>query len=188
MISRTLVKLIDQAIVPAILLLCTRLSSIILVSYYFKIGFSFDSTGFVFASGRDYLLINSYSTFFMMLVLTVGIFYILFKALIFHDTHITPVLTAKLFNIRFSAFIQSSFELYSQGVIWLAYLYLLVVVSGILAFSGLLYNWVFYVSIVLSIISTVILIFDVEHEMKIMNQENEFIEDDTPSGLYLEVK
>jgi len=112
----------------------------------------------------------------------------LFKALIFHDTHITPVLTAKLFNIRFSAFIQSSFELYSQGVIWLAYLYLLVVVSGILAFSGLLYNWVFYVSIVLSIISTVILIFDVEHEMKIMNQENEFIEDDTPSGLYLEVK
>lgn len=165
MFSRILLKLIDQSITPAILLLSTRIISVVLVSRYFDINFTISGFGFEFNSTGDYILVNSYSIFFMILVLTVGLLYILLKTYIFHDSHITPGLTAKLFTLKLSSFIQSSFELYSQGSIWLSYSYLIMLVSGLMAFYGLLYTWVFYVSFVMSVLSTILLIVDVENEL-----------------------
>lgn len=182
MISKTLIKLIDQAIVPAILLLCTRVTSVIIISYMLGIKFSFDSTGFVFPSLESYLKVNSYSTFSMILIIAVGLLYLLIKALFFHDTHISPSLTAKLFNYRLSSFIQSSFELYSQGVVWLSYSFLLTAVSGVFAYFGLVYNWVFYSGLVLSLISTVILIIDVETEIHYA-KDNKSMENDNTEEL-----
>lgn len=172
MISKTLVKLIDQAIVPAIILLCTRLIAVIVISYILGVKFSFDDRGFIFPSIESYIQVNSYSTFAMVLVIAAGLFYMLLKALFFHDTHITPNLTAKLFNYHLSSFIQSSFELYSQGVVWLGYSYLLTAMAGVFSYYKLLFPWVFYVSMILSIFSTVILIFDVEEEIKVSMKDH----------------
>ncbi len=183
MISRTLVRLIDQAIAPAILLLSTRLASVILLSYLSEIKFTVTTSGFVFENIEDYLYINSYSTLAMIVVLAVGLLYILLKAFIFHDTHITPRLTAKLFHYRLTTLIQNSFELYSQGVIWLVYLYLITIVAIILSGFSLIYSWIFYVAVIISALSTVVLIFDVENETEIIRNENELIEDDTPTGI-----
>jgi hypothetical protein len=184
MISRTLVRLIDQAIAPAILLLCTRIISVILISYLGEINFVLSNKGFYFNSPEEYLYINSYSTLAMIVVLAVGLLYILLKAFIFHDTHVSPGLTAKLFHFRLTTLIQNSFELYSQGAIWLVYLYLISVVSLILSLFGLIYIWIFYVSLVLSVISTVVLIFDIENEIELKRHGDDFIEDDTPVELY----
>ena len=186
MISKTLIKLIDQAIVPAILLLTVRLSSIVLISYYKGLTFTFDSSGFVFPTQDDYIFVNSYSALTMLVVLAVGLVYILIKAFLFHESHITPHLTIKLFQMRLVSFIQNSFELYSQGVIWLSYLFLLVGAIGVLAFTGLVYKWVFYSGLILGLISTAILVIDVENEIELKKRgSNKFIEDDTPTHVYL---
>lgn len=186
MISKTLVKLIDQAIVPAVLLLAVRLNSIVLISYYKGLTFTFNSSGFVFPTQEDYLYVNSYSALAMLSVLAVGIFYILLKSFLFHETHVTPKLTIKLFQMKLVGFIQNSFDLYTQGVIWLAYLYLLVVAAGILSYNGLIYSWVFYSGVILGLISTVVLIVDVENEIELKNMRaGEFFEDDTPTHIYL---
>jgi hypothetical protein len=71
-----------------------------------------------------------------------------------------------LFRLRLSSFIQTSFDVYSQGAIWLSYSYLLLLVSGVMFYFGIVYGWVFYVSIVLTIITTYLLIVDVEKELK----------------------
>lgn len=184
MISRTLVRLIDQAIAPAILLLCTRITSVILISYFSEIKFVLSTRGFYFNSPNEYLYINSYSTLAMIIVLAVGLLYILLKAFIFHDTHVSPGLTSKLFHYRLSTLIQNSFELYSQGVIWLIYLYLISAVSFILSLFDLIYFWVFLVSLILSIISTVVLLFDIENEIELKTSGDDFIEDDTPVRSY----
>lgn len=186
MLSRTLVRLIDQAIVPAILLLCTRVTSVILLSYVNGIGFGIDSTGFVFQSEADYLFINSYSTLAMISLLGAGILYILLKAFIFHDTHITPNLTTKLFQFRLATLIQSSFELYSQGVIWLSYLFLITAVTLILSISGLIYTWVLWVGVALSFVSTAVLIFDVENEIELKHEEGRYIEDEVPHDVFID--
>ena len=165
MFSRLLIKLIDQAIVPAILLLSVRLISIIGVSKYMNIPFELTNNGFTFADPNEYVVINSYSTLFMMVVLSVGLFFILIKAYVFHESHISPDLSAKLFTLKLTSFVQASFDLYSQGAVWLSYTYLLTAITGVMSVFGLVYMWVFIVGIILSVISTVLLILDVENEL-----------------------
>lgn len=165
MFSKILIKLIDQAIVPALLLLSVRVISIVAISNYFDMPFNITSNGFVFTSVADYIYVNSYSTFSMVLVLTTGLLYILLKSFFFHDTHISPALTAKLFSLRLSVLIQNSFDLYSQGTVWISYGYLLTFVAGFMAMFGLLYAWVFYAALVLTILSTVLFILDIENEL-----------------------
>ncbi len=177
MFSRILVKLIDEAIVPAIALLVVRLVSALLVARYFGLPFSIGPTGFIYQSEQDFLIINSYSTLAMILVLAVGLIYVLIKSHLFHDTHVTPHVTAKLFSLKLASFIQTSFDLYSQGAIWLSYSYLLLIASGVMAYFGLLYTWVLIVSIILNLISTYLFIIDVEHEMDIKKAKKGPIEE-----------
>ena len=95
----------------------------------------------------------------------IGLMYVLIKSYVFHDTHIRPSTTAKLFRLRLSTFIQASFDVYSQGVVWLSYSYLLLMASGVMLYFGIVYSWVFYVSLILTVISTYLLLLDVEKEL-----------------------
>ena len=165
MFSRILIKLVDQAVVPAMLLLVVRILSVIFVSRYFGVDFTIGQSGFVFNAPEDYVLVNSYSTLTMICALSVGLLYILMKSLYLHETHITPSFTAKLFSMRLSFFIQSSFDLYSQGVVWVSYLFLLVFVSALMVIFGLIYLWVLLVSVVLAVISTYFFVVDIENEI-----------------------
>lgn len=186
MISRTLVRLIDQAIVPAILLLCVRFVSVVLLTYFFSIRFTVSPKGFIFSNTQDYIFVNSYSTLSMVVILGAGLLYILIKALYFHDTHISPGLTTKLFHHRLATLIQSSFELYSQGVIWLIYLYLVSAVSIILAVFDYIYGWVPVLALILSGISSLVLIIDVEKELE--SVESGYHEEETPVEITQEEK
>lgn len=165
MFSKILIKLIDQAIVPAILLLVSRIVSMIGFSLLLNIPYAITNVGFTFDSAPDYVLVNSYSVMSMIVVLSLGIFYVLIKSYVFHESHVEPRMTAQLFSLRLSGFIQTSFDLYSQGAVWLSYIYLLFLVSIFMAFFGLVYIWVFVVSLLVAIISTVALVFDIEQEM-----------------------
>lgn len=170
MFSKILVKLIDQSIVPAILLLSVRIVSVVLVSNNLGIQYSVGASGFEFTSQSDYVLINSYSTLFMVGALALGLFYIIIKSLVFHDTHISPRLTAKLFSLRLPAFIQNSFELFSQGVVWLSYIFLITLVSGMMSLFDLMYSWVFYVSLIVCVVATSIIVLDVEREVRLSSE------------------
>ncbi len=178
MFSKILVKLVDEAIVPAITLLAVRVVSAMLIARYFSIPLTVGSSGFVYRSAEDFLLINSYSVLAMVCVLAVGLLYVLLKSHLFHETHITPALSAKLFSLKLSPFIQASFDLYSQGAIWLIYSYLLFVASGIMVYFGLMYSWVFAVSLVLNVFATYLFIIDVEGELKKVDTGVEFAADE----------
>ncbi len=167
MFSKILIKLVDQAIVPAILLLLARVLSVIVVSHVFLVPFEIKNSGFVFQSAQDYVIVNSYSLLTLLGFLTVGILYILLKSFIFHDTHVTPALTTKLFSLRLSSLIQNSFDVYSQGLVWVSYLYLLLLVSGLMSLFGLIFTWVFYTALIFTIITTILFAFDVEREVEI---------------------
>lgn len=177
MFSKILIKLVDQAIIPAILLLVTRVVSVVLVSRYFMINYSINSAGFVFPNQEDYIRVNSYSLFIMLFTLTLGIGFVVLKSYVFHDTHITPKLTAKLFSLRLSSFIQTSFDIYSQGIVWLSYVYLMFFVIGAMSLFGLVYSWVFILSFTLTLLSTIAFVLDIENEMHIEDEVyDEFLE------------
>lgn len=167
MFSKILVKLIDQAIVPAVLLIAARIVSVVLIASYNKIDVFIDAAGFNVSNPTEYLFVNSYSILVMGSILFLGIAYVLVKSYVLHDSHITPKLTAQMFSLKLSSFIQTSFDLYSQGSIWLSYLYLLMLVAGLMSFFGVAYLWVFTTLVGLAVIATILLIFDVEREVEL---------------------
>jgi hypothetical protein len=172
MISKVLTKLIDKAIVPAILLLSSRIVATVVVARYLNITFQVERTGFVFDSAASYEKVNSYSALVMVAILLIGIFYILIKSLAFHESHIKPHITSKLFSLHAHSLIQNSFDLYTQGAIWLSYAYLLLIVNGIMTLSNIMYRWVFYVTLGATVLTTVLFILDIEEEIHITKNEN----------------
>ena len=165
MFSKILIKLIDEAVTPALILVAARILSVFFVSNYFDIEFTIGPTGFIFRNTEQYRFINTYSMFILLLVLAVGLGYIILKAYLFHETHIKPGKTAKLYSLKLSSFIQSSFDLYSQGAIWLSYTYLLLFSLFVMALFQLVYLWVLVVAFAVVIAGTVLLVLDVEREM-----------------------
>jgi hypothetical protein len=188
MFSKILIKLVDQAIVPAILLLVTRVASVVLLASYFGVPLTIDNSGFVFNGKTEYTLINSYSILSMVAVTTVGLMYMLSKSYLFHDSHIAPNLTARLFSLRLSTFVQTSFELYSQGTVWLSYMYLMLLVSGAMVFFELIFAWVFFVTLILTIVSTVLLVFDLENEVDLRTEAFGDIEMDEVEDIVLKLE
>ena len=172
-LSKVLIKLIDKAIIPALLLLSSRIVSIILVANYLDINYKITKSGFVFQSSYDYVKVNSYSVVIMTFLLLIGLGYVLIKSIFFHDSHIKPTTTSRLFSLKAQSLIQNSFEIYTQGVIWLSYAYLLLIVAGIMTMSGLLYKWVFYTIFGTTLLTTLLLVLDVEEEVEISKNNKE---------------
>lgn len=167
MFSRILIKLVDEAIFPAILLLATRIISMFMVSKYLGINFEMKGNGILFINMGDYVKVNSYSTLFMLIALILGLILIILKSFVFHDSHISPGFSAKLYALKISSLIQTSLDIYSQGTIWLSYLYLLLAVSSVMTLFGMLYSWVLFTALVATVLATALFIMDVEHEIKI---------------------
>jgi len=173
MFSRILIKLIDQAIVPAVLLIAVRVVSVLAIANYLQLKITLSGNGFSITdqinsssvTPETYVVINSYSTLSIVVTMAVILFFIITKSLVLHDSHIKPGLAAKMFSLKLSHFIQNSFQIYSQALVWMAYLYMLGAVSVVMALNGTLYAWVFFVTLSLAIISTAVFIIDVEYEI-----------------------
>lgn len=165
MFSKILIKLIDEAIVPAIFLITVRVVSLVFISRSLDIPIILGPSGFTYATQADYMLVNSYSVLFMVLGLCVGLLHVVVKSLVFHDTHVSPPLAAKLYSYKIDHLIQSSFHLYSQGVVWIAYLYFLTIGAGLMSLFGQLHAWIAWISLSLAVLFTYIFIIDVEREI-----------------------
>lgn len=176
MFSKILIKLIDQTILPAVLVLASRVVSLIVISRLNGIPFELTKIGFVFNNTKDYIALNSYSMLTMFIILALGMGYVLIKSYLFHNTHIKPWISAKLFSLKLPYFIQDSFELYTQGAIWLSYSFIITTMGAFMLYVGVIYPWVFYIGFFSFVISTILLIMDIEHEIKI-KKSNEVILD-----------
>lgn len=167
MFSKLLLKLIDQAIIPALLLVATRIISIIIVSRQKGIEIFLSSKGFTFYTAADYVSVNTLSTFFMAVAIALGLGYIILKSMVFHDSHIKPHVSAKLFSFKMHHLIQASYDLYTQGSVWISYLYLLTIASGLMLMFEMVRGWAFYVCLALSLLYTLLFILDIETELDI---------------------
>jgi len=104
----------------------------------------------------------------------------LLKSWAFHSSHISPKTTAVMFSLKLSFFIQNSYNLYSQGVVWISYLFLVVLTVGVMTIFGLVFPWVFFVGLAFTILATVLFVIDIEREINLVNENEdlEYSEDD----------
>src|SRR3989344_3113539 len=126
MITKSIVKLIDEAIIPAVALICGKMLGLLAASYFLNLSFTINSTGLLgalpsvqFSTLHDYILAENSSNLAMFLVAALGTIYVLVRAHFFHESHIHPVLHAKLVSLNLESLIAPSYHLYHAAAIWL---------------------------------------------------------------------
>ena len=174
MIPKSLIKLIDEAIVPAVLLIIVKMAAILTTSYFLKLNFEVNINGFAqflprlsFPNIHDYILAENYSNLAMYTAVALGTLYILIKAHFLHQSHISPKLQQKLASVNFENIITSSFHLYHQAFIWLTFLWL---TTAFLITSTLIkvtYTPIAVIALIITINFTWIFAVDVQKEIEI---------------------
>lgn len=171
--KRSLLKLIEYSILPAIVLVLSKVGGIYLAAALFNIqvDLSASSSAFMFfesaVAAKDIVVVSSYSDLFMFMGVALGMTIILVQALYLHDSHVSPKMINELAKRDLLSLIKSSFHLYHSGVIWLAFLWLAAIVILINAINGMTDIWALAVSVIFTISYSIIFLKDLFTEIEL---------------------
>lgn len=171
--SKFLVKLVDEAIFPAALIIAVKAVGVMLINVFFGMSWSI-STVFkafwqphiVYRTYEEALIVASYSNLFMFLAVFAGSAVIITKAFYLHDSHVNPQTVLKLAKMNFLQMIQSSFELYHQAIIWFAFQVLTTIFIFSNYLQGMTYAWIAVVTVVITLVTFWMLIKDIDQEVE----------------------
>lgn len=172
MFSKILLKLIEESIIPAFGFLFLKVSVTLYLAN--SLGYKADIYNLfsLQVSREHFIIINSYILLLFSLFCFLGIVYSLIKSLYFHRSHIHPRITLGLYNLRANFLIQDSFHLFSQGLIWLIFSYIGLIISSFLFYLNLINGYVVILNLILTPIATYFFILDIENELE-QNDEDE---------------
>lgn len=174
MVAKSLTKLIDEAIVPAVALIFGKMFGLLLASRFLNFSFTIQSRDILgilpsvhFVSLADYITAENYSNLAMFLVATAGTAFVLARAHFFHESHIHPRLHAKLIALNLKSLVAPSYHLYHQAVIWLTFLWLTVGFLILSSIVNITYPQISIIAFVLAANFSWILAVDIEKEVEI---------------------
>jgi hypothetical protein len=178
LISKSLSQLIDEAILPAVLMVAAKIIGVLLVSLVASEKIIVSQNSFLklpvisHTSYQSYYLINTWSNAFMFAVAAIGAGIVIIKAHFFHESHIKPSFHAKLARLKLSGLVVSTFRLYHQAAIWLMFLWLVTSLLLVEAFLKSSSAFLATIAFLVSVNSTWFLISDVEHELEIWREQH----------------
>lgn len=180
MFSTTLVRLIDESVLPALILVLTKLAGVLFIARFFNLSFEIAARGkflplpsFTFMSGEDYIKVNAYSNFLMFVVVALGFIFVLIRAHHFHGSHIHPNTLARVERWGLGRLIGESVDIYHQALIWLLFTWFVVILQILNLTSGLSYLALTVIAFLVALNLTWLLVFDVEKEIVLAGQTSE---------------
>ena len=169
MASRILLRLVDEAILPAVLVVFTKLASLAIIIYALQLDWRLNTTSafpsLELGNHEQLLMVNSLSNLPVLIVISLGLLWILLRAYRLHDTHVTPSLTLKLLSWNLTRLLGTSYEIYNQAIVWLSYLWLVFFLMIIHTVVKLNYPWITVAAFGLNLFLTWLFIDDVEREI-----------------------
>lgn len=176
--SKSLIKLLDSAIIPAAVMICSKVVGLWLINEIFNLTFglvpspnTFLGISVTYANESDLLVSASYSNLFMYGSLLIGFTFVLIQALFLHASHISPVTLSKLASNNLLDLVKDSFNIYHEATIWLIFLWSATIIIVANAIMGLSYQWTAIAASTGSLITTVVLLRDVGHEINIARKK-----------------
>jgi len=182
--SKSLIKLLDNALLPSALMVVSKFVGIFLIIRLFGLEWSIQETPnniFSFQtvlSSQDVVLVTSYSDLIMFSILAIGFSVNILKAIFLHNSHISSELLNRLASVNLLTLIKNSYEIYHSASVWLIFMWIAALISLSNALSGSTFGWVGITTLIVSILLTVIFFQDVykeveyakEHPGKYLNQ------------------
>lgn len=177
MISKNIIKLIDEAIIPAVALIVGKMIGLALAIYIRDLPFTI-VTGEVakllpsvhFTNVADYVLAENYSNLAMFVVAALGTIFVLLRAHFFHESHIHPRLQARLARLNLESLIAPSYHLYHQALIWLTFLWLTVIFLVVSTLADITYPVISAIAFIVAANFSWIFAMDVEKEMELSKE------------------
>lgn len=175
--SRSLIKLIDLSLLPAALLVISKIVGLVVAINIFHIPWALqDLPGSIFSVRpaflpADILTASSYSDLIMYMIMAIGFSIVLILATHFHDTHIKPQLLMKLTNHNLLGLVKSSFDIYHTAVIWITFIWLTSAVVWVDIAMNKTYLWVGLVTVAANIFFSIMILQDVYNEID-MSRKN----------------
>jgi len=171
-VSKSLVKLIDFSLLPALILLVGKAVGILLTSRLFGTSLSireyssslFSVTPVVPA--EDLKFITTFSDLFMYIGIATFFSYVVIKAVFFHNTHVKPKLVTALANQNLLKLVQNTYEIYHMGAIALIFTWMANAIIIVNALSGRTFPWLAIASLISAVSITAILLLDVYKEIE----------------------
>ena len=170
--SKSLLKLLDNSIFPACILILGKLVGVLLTLWYFNIPFSLRdyfsniySLRFI-VQEESIKSVTSYSDLIMYIVIAVFFSITIIRAVFLHNTHVKPTLVTKLANSNLLRLVQSSYDIYHASTVWLIFLWVANIIVLINVFSGNTMAWVLIFCTISSVLLTAALLQDVFKEIE----------------------
>lgn len=170
--SKSLIKLLDNSLLPASLMIVSKFVGIVVIIQLLNIEWSIRETPnniFSFQtvlSTENVLQVTSYSDLLMYLILALGFSVNIFRAVFLHNSHISFEFVSKLASNNLMSLIKNSYEIYHSASIWLVFMWVatLIIIGNV--FSGSVYQWVGLASILTSVLLTIVFLQDVYKEIE----------------------
>lgn len=177
MVSKSIIKLIDEAIIPVLILIVAKMVSLFAVSLAFSFPFEIKAQGFLnilpavsFKNMADYIVAENYSNFVMLIVVSLGTFFVLIRAHFFHTSHIHPKLHARLVRLNLESLIAPSYHLYHQAAVWIVFLWLSVGFLILTSTIGTTYPQIAMIGFAIAANFSWIFALDIEKEVELSRE------------------
>lgn len=178
MVTSSLVKLIDEAIIPAVVLIVVKMVGIFASIYFLNLPFTIVQDGILFVlpaihflSRSDYISAENYSNLAMFASVALGTVLVLVKAHFLHVSHINPKLHAKLVALNLENLVAPSYHLYHQAAIWLTFLWLTVAFLIISTTLKVTYPQITIIAVIIAANFSWIFAVDIEKEIEISREQ-----------------
>ena len=175
--SKNIIKLIDEAIVPAFCLIVAKMVGLLAASYFLHLPFTISNRAVLgllpsvhFTNIQNYTIAENYSNLAMFLAAAAGTILVLVKAHFFHKSHIHPFVHNRLIKLNLENWVTPSYHLYHQAAIWLTFLWLTVGFLTISSFLKITYVPITIIAFVVAANFSWVLALDVEREAEITSQ------------------
>ncbi len=174
MVAKSLTKLIDEAIFPALTLVVAKMLGLLLSAFFLNLPFEIKAKAIFgilpainFLNVSNYITAENYSNLAMFLAAAIGATFVLIRAYFFHESHVHPNLQAKLAALNLENIIAPSYHLYHQALIWLIFVWMTVGFLVVSTFLKITYPAISVVAFILAANLSWIFAIDVEKEIEI---------------------
>lgn len=175
----SLLKLFDEAILPAFLVVGTKVISFLLLAIFLDLKLpSFSDlpsilflTTWVSVDYAKFVQVSSVSSMFTFLVLLIFFGWVIIKAHHFHDSHLSPRDQQKLIRSGWEHLVESSHEIYHQALVWITLTWFFFFYVLVSTYLGLTSWWVPFLGTAVVFSLTMMMVEDVINEFKISKSE-----------------
>jgi len=139
MFPKIILRLIDASILPSLLVFSAKFLSLFILVIFWKLPYDFSGVRLVFQNPADFYRANSLSNTFLFIVVSVGLYFSLFRLHFLTASRLSPAFSAKIVEAELEGLVTSTVAGYIKAAVWLA-LSSLVALSlftqGLLGFSS----------------------------------------------------